>query len=233
MPSEYKAIIANLQDTVCDLSDFCKTFGIVDGRTLADVADLIKTIAQFRRMLRRAVLLFWRGDDDLFSFIDRMIYAIDEQYRRAWREGMREINLDPARDMRPEWEGVLQARIEQEYNYVLDLAQAVESARNENKPVDPLYSRVEIWVNRYNEVKDLAKTTCGADRRFVFRLGGAIDHCDTCQWLDGVVAFGSVWRDSGVMPQSPELICGGYHCQCRLEETDAPITDKQPQDAPR
>lgn len=228
----YKSVMALLSDRVNDVADFAAKFGLLDGQPLSDIMDLVKTISQYRRALRRAVLLFWRGDEDTFQFIDRMIYATDEQFRRAWREGMREIGLDPA-NMRPEWGAVLEGRIAGEQNYVLSFAEAIRKARDTGAPIDPLYTRVELWVNKYNEVKELAKVTCGKEKRYRFNLGGAVDHCDTCAWLDGVVAFGDVWAGSGVMPQSRSLICGGYNCQCGLTETQDPITKKQPEGAPR
>lgn len=228
-PEERKAIVEKLQDSIGDIADFCNRFGLVDRKGLLPILEMVKTIAQFSRMLKRAVLELWRGTENEFEFIDRMTYAIDEQYRRAWNEGMRSVGLDPVRDMLAEWENVLNARIEQEYNYVLDFADAILKAREEGGPVDALYSRAELWVSRYEELRNLAMVTCGREKRLVWQLGVA-EHCDTCLALHGIVAYARVWEASPWRPQGRNLRCGGFNCKCSLSPTDDPPTGKQPGD---
>lgn len=228
-PEERKAIVEQLQDSIGNIADFCNRFGLVDRKGLVGILDAVKTIAQFSRMLKRAVLELWRGTENEFEFIDRVTYAIDEQYRRAWREGMRQVGLDPERVFLAEWENVLNNRIEQEYNHVLDLAEAIIRAREDGKPVDALYARADLWVSRYEEVRNLAMITCGREQRLIWKLGIA-EHCNTCLALDGIVAFARDWEASGWRPQSPNLECRGYNCKCSLSPTDAAPTDKQPRD---
>ena len=223
-------IKARLTDTVCDFTTLAARMGMIGDKTLADIVDAIKTIAQFERMLRTAVLRLWWGDISQIDFLDRMIYAIDEQYRRAWREGMRSNGLDPVMDNRPEWDKVLKARINQEYDHVLDFGAAILKSKEDGGKIDALYARVDLWVARYSEVVDLAKVTTGGDKKYGWALGMTEKHCTHCQELSKIVAFGSDWVASGWRPQSSALECGGFHCDCSFYETDKPITKKQPGD---
>lgn len=229
-PDEYREIMDRLQLHIGDFATVAAKLGLINGKTLADVIDAVKTIAQFGRALRRAVLLFWRGDINEFDFIDRMVSAIDEQYRRAWREGMRANGLDPIMDNQPGWDKVLNQRINKEYDYVLDFGTAILKAREDGQPVDALYARADLWIQRYNEVADLAKITTGGDKKYIWLWGATKEHCKHCEWLQGVVAFGSVWTASGWRPKDSALECGGYRCECGLYETQLPITKKQPTD---
>ena len=57
---------------------------------------------------------------------------------------------------------------------------------------------------------------------FVWRLGATEDHCVDCLNLDGQVHTAAEWLASGIQPQSPDLACGGWNCDCRLEPTELP-----------
>lgn len=234
MPLEKREKRREIYDRLClhigDFATLAAKLGLIDGKTFADISDAIKTLAQFSRMLRRAVLNFWRGDTNEFEFIDAMMSAIDEQYRRAWREGMRANGLDPVFDNQPQWDKALNQRINQEHNYILDFGAAILKAREEGAPIDALYARADLWIQRYNEVVDLAKITTGGDKKYIWLWGATEEHCTQCAWLQGVVAFGSVWKASGWVPKGSNLECGGFNCECGVYETDLPITKKQPTD---
>ncbi len=60
-PEERKAIVERLQDSIGNIADFCNRFGLVDRSRLIDILDAVKTLAQFSRMLKRAVLDIYRG----------------------------------------------------------------------------------------------------------------------------------------------------------------------------
>lgn len=54
--------------------------------------------------------------------------------------------------------------------------------------------------------------------RLVWRLGNTEEHCTDCATLDGQAMTVSEWRAAGIRPQHPDLACGGWRCDCRLEE---------------
>lgn len=207
---------------VATVADYMEHYGIELPGDLSKHIDELKTTGHFRRVMRRATLDFYRGDIDAFEFIDVMIALVEDQLRRAWNEGMRAMGLDPKKDMLPEWEEILAQEIGKQLNFVLQYAEDIEKARAEESGVDALYSRIEMWVNRFNEVVNLAKTVVGGKEKLVWRLGRTEQHCITCYTLNNVVAYAEEWRASGYKPQNapnPMLECGGWRCDCSLIPT--------------
>jgi hypothetical protein len=215
-------ITDNLIEQISNAEQLLIGLGVNLPDELSANIDALKTVDYFRRVLRKSVLDFWRGDIDVSTFLDKMIYTVENQLRRAWNEGMRAVGLDPKEDMTPEFQAILDGVISKEFDYILNFAQAVQDARDEEKPIEPLYQRVELWANRYNEVVNLAKTETGSQVKFVWELGRTELHCSTCFGLNGIVAFGYEWKNSGYKPQAAPnamLECGGWRCDCRLNQT--------------
>ena len=192
--------------------------------------DALKTVAYFTRVLRRAVLNFYRMDIDAFDFIDIMARLIEDQFTRAWNQGARAVGFDPAQ-MTAADQAELMAKINAQADHVLNFAQDIENASIQNTSIEPLYARVDLWANRYDEVVNDAKIYFAKrspeEIRLVWRLGATERHCSTCAALDGIVATAAEWEASGYRPQhapNPLLECGGWRCDCRLEQTDAELT---------
>lgn len=189
------------------------------------VMDVTKTVAYFQRVLNRAVLDFYRDTITAGDFIDTMIRLIEDQFRRAWNEGARAVGYDP-NDMTFEDDFELLKRVEREKEYILGFAGDIENARLNGTPVGPLQARVPMWANRYNEIVSYSQTYFAKLERFEWVLGPT-EHCDSCLTLAGTVATGQQWLDArgaGIYPQSRQLQCGGYRCQCELRQTSKPLT---------
>lgn len=188
--------------------------------------EAVKTVSYYDRVLSRDVRDFYNGELDAGGFIDDLIRLVEEQLTRAWNEGMRNNDLDPAKDMTDEWRAVLQGEIDAEMEHILDYAQAIEDAAAAGEPIQPYLDRVQLWVNRYPDVVNLSMMTTKPEDRFIWVYGDT-DHCETCLTLNGIIATGAQWEESGYRPQNPPndmLECGGWHCQCRLEHTKYPVT---------
>ena len=188
--------------------------------------DALKTVAYYQRVLDKDVRDLYAGELDRDAFVDDMVRLIDEQFDRAWREGLRANGIEP-KESKPEWDKVLDERKVQELDYVENFADDILGAKKEDTPIDPLRARVSLWANRYNEVVNLAQLTSGQDHKYKW-IYGDTDHCSTCYTLNGVVAYGEDWAASGLHPQGApnnRLECQGWHCQCRLEITDEPLTE--------
>ncbi len=184
--------------------------------------DVVKTFAYYVRALRRAVLNFYRMDMDAFEFIDEMVRLIDEQFTRAWNEGAREVGVDP-KDMTDDDLAILERRKIDEQQHILGFASDIETARMEQAPITPLYNRVELWANRYNEIKNDAAIHFGGRKKLEWILGATEEHCATCSRLNGIVAWAREWEQSGFHPQgAPNLLleCQGWRCDCSLIVTD-------------
>jgi hypothetical protein len=189
------------------------------------VSRAVKTEGYYTRVLDRAVLEFYRGNITAFEFIDTMLRLIDDQFRRAWNEGARDVGYE-LKDMTAEDLQVLQVRIDNEKEYILNFAGGIEQAAANGDSVAPYRDRVSMWANRYNEIRDWARAYFGGLTRLEWQLG-MTEHCESCLTLSGTVATATQWnfaRSEGIYPQSRRLKCGGYKCQCSLAVTDKPIT---------
>lgn len=110
------------------------------------------------------------------------------------------------------------------FDYIYQYYKDIVDARVDGTSVDPLISRAQLWINRYNEAVNTATLAIEeANGGKLVWVYGDTEHCETCGALNGLVAFASEWQTSGIKPQSAPnnlLSCGGWKCQCRLEKTD-------------
>lgn len=183
--------------------------------------DEIKTIGHYSRVLNHNVLLLYNGEMTESEFVDDLAKLIEEQFTRAWREGAVNVGFDPDQ-MTDEQAEALQERILTEYDHVDNYAAQIRQASANGESVGPYQDRVDMWANRYNEVRDEARIefSKGTGQMFEWVLGPTEEHCDTCGGLAGIVATADEWDESGYKPQSQDLACHGYHCLCELRPTD-------------
>ena len=184
-----------------------------------------KTQDSYLRHMWQDAREYFTGDQDAFQFIDSFVAEIDNQLTRAWNEGAREAGVDP-REMDDPDLVILQDKIENEREYILGLAGDIDQARADGlTPAEfkqRFYSRVEMWANRYKETVNDAKLYFGSLEKYEWQLGATEQHCATCYRLNGVVATGEEWDESGLRPQNPpneRLECGGWKCDCSLVPT--------------
>lgn len=117
---------ARIQDTIDLLVDRYFDDFPLDVVCMASV----KTEAHYLRVLSRAIRDLYAGEISPDDMLQTMVELLDQQMRRAWREGMRQNNLDPDADMTEEWEAELQAIIDGEFEYVARLIDDVVAARD-------------------------------------------------------------------------------------------------------
>jgi hypothetical protein len=211
-------------------------------QTLYDICDTIpklwhmvnvKTMEMFDRQLWSYALEFFRGEITDNEFEADFIAAIENQLTRAWNEGADEVGVSPS-DMTDEDLGILQGLIEEEKGYLTGLGVDIIDAKETTSGMDAkealdafrssFRSRIDVWASKYNEMVNRSKIHFGGKKRLVWRLGATEEHCTTCSALNGIVAYAREWEQSGVTPGesgSSVLECGGWRCDCSLEETDA------------
>ena len=184
-------------------------------------------ISNYRSVLRSAVRGLWSGAIDTAQFDDNMRLAISRYLTEAFAAGAKEcgIKMD---ELTIDEQLVLADILTAETSFVSGLATAVnESSRANKGKLTPLYGRVELWVNRYNDVKNQAKILVCKDQKLEWIYGDTNVHCSTCLRLHGKVKRASQWQASGIHPQQPPndaLECGGWACACTLQPTDKPVT---------
>lgn len=188
---------------------------------------IVKSLEDYRRSLRALARGYYNGDYDRFTFVDDMVSAIGRNFTQAWNRGISSCGITPA-EMTEDEQKALESRINSELVYVLGFADAVDAAREKEEAITTLFSRLELWVSRYNEVQDYAKITVCKDKKFRWVYDPIKEHCDDCSKLNGRVYRGSIWAKYGIYPKSRSLGCGGWQCGCRFEETTDPVTKGRP-----
>jgi hypothetical protein len=219
----YKSLIA--------AADLCDRMGVeIPTDILLDMYlyDVVKTQAHYERVLSQAVRELYNGKSSEDDFLSTMTTLLDEQTRRAWNEGMRLNDLDPAKDMTEAFEAELRNIQDEEFSHVDGFIAAIVQAGKDGTPVDPLLTRAGLWASRYPDIVSRAQVfTAPKDLNFRWIYGDTIQHCDTCSKLEGIVATAADWADlqaRGIYPQSPNLDCSGFNCDCHLDSTDDDVT---------
>jgi hypothetical protein len=188
--------------------------------------DQTKSIADYRQSIRAAIYALWSGQSNYFNFTDDMVGILTRQLRIAWREGAAVCGI--ASDELSAVE--IAARdelINSQFPYLAGFAGAIEEGSKANGgKLGPLLERGELWVRQYDKAYKNAQAMACRDKKARFVLGPTEKHCRTCFGLNGRVYRYSTWVQNGaVPPRNPNFECGAAsHCDCRLEDTDEPMT---------
>jgi len=182
-----------------------------------------KNYATYRRSARNLTRGLWLGDLSPFDFVDGMVSAINREFNSAWSAVEKDYGVLPGE--RPlASQASLDLAINSEISYLTGFADAIVKGSKANGGIiEPLLERADMWANGYDKTVELAKTIVGGDKKFRWIVGNT-EHCVDCKNYDGMVFFGSQWREAGAVPRSQKLACTGIRCQCRLEETVLPKT---------
>jgi hypothetical protein len=82
-------------------------------------------------------------------------------------------------------------------------------------------SRLKLWVNQGLRALNIGKIFApvppgNVSPLFKWQRGGTAEPCSDCLELDGVIKTAEQWQRDGIEPQSPDLECGGWNCQCQF-----------------
>lgn len=197
-------------------------------RLLAGVRVVPETKTQdaYYRQIWGLTLDLYRDEISQDAFIDGMAVVVQEQLTRAFREALRQNDMDPelVNDYGEGYGDELMTMILREFEFVDGYAADIVAARAAGSGFEQFQTRAAIWANRYaeavNRANELIAEANGNNLMWVY---GDTEHCETCQALNGIVAPASTWMQLSIHPQEPPndiLECGGWRCQCRLEPTD-------------
>jgi hypothetical protein len=178
----------------------------------------------YRRNIRAATRALWLGAMDFDQFFAAMETAIRMGIPQAWHEGARECGVQPS-ELTSEERLAMQRAVLDELNYVTDFGLVIEAGSKANGgKLTPLMNRAALWVNRYKDITNRAKTMACGDQKLMWVLGKTKEHCASCLKLNGKVKRASQWDRAGIRPQHPDLECGGWRCECSFEPTDEPMS---------
>lgn len=180
--------------------------------------------ANYRQALRNAVRGLWNGVHDRSQFEDAMQAAIDDGFTRAWRDGASACGISEDEWTLDEWT-VLNEAINTELGFIGGFADAIiENSKANGGKLEPLYTRIDMWVKRYNDLRNRAKVMACKDQKLEWIVNSK-ETCRDCLRLNHQVRRASVWQAADIRPQHPDLECmesaGGVSvCLCELKPTD-------------
>lgn len=195
-------------------------------------------VDQYRASIRSAVRGILTGALDFDQAFESIMSSVRRFLTRAWHKGMKEgSNIQPS-EMTPEERIEIQKIISEENNHITGLLEFAESlaAREaagdigRRAALNSAYARVDLWANRYPDVKTRALLMARGDPKLKWGINvvrQVVENCATCLKLNDKVKRKSFWVRVGVQPQNPpnaQLICGGWECGCALVVTDEPLS---------
>jgi|SRR3990172_189741 len=182
----------------------------------------------FGRSVRSLVYGLWRGELDLFTFIDTMVFTLERNLTQAWYEGAAQCGVKSSELTEAET-NARRDFIANQYAYLLGFADAVNKGSKANKgKLGPLIERSDLWVGRYAEAKYAGMQMACKDKKLKFVRGPTSDPCEDCIGFDGKVYRASTWLAANIRPRARNLKCRGYKCLCKFVVTDDPITPGSP-----
>ena len=172
--------------------------------------------------IRAAVRGLWAGDLDKMAFINSMLASFGRRLSAAWYAGAAECGIKPD-ELSDDEKNALHEMIGQQMQHVYPFADAIIAGNKASGgALAPLLSRAEMWSSRYQDAYTRARAMACGNGKAIW-IYGDTEHCGTCLKLNGKVKRWSTWYVT-VLPKAPELECHGYRCECRLDDTDAPMS---------
>lgn len=178
----------------------------------------------YQSAINSAVRGLWQGVLTRADFQQSMTNTIGRWLTIAWREGMTDAGVDP--DNMSAAEDLALARlITGEDGFVSKFGDDIQAGNKASGgKLQPFLDRAATWAKAYGRAKELARMMANADQKLEWVIGKTEKHCRDCLRLNGKVKRASTWLDYGVRPQSRELECHGYNCDCSLKPTKKPIS---------
>lgn len=192
-------------------------------------ASEIKSQADYESQLKMLIRSLWKDRIDLFGYVDSHVSMVSRFFGQAWRQGSKDCGVNFPRDSSVEELQTFDREVNEEIGRVLPFAQEIVAAKAEPEAkVDRFIVRATMWANQWERMRNLAASMACKDRPMKWVWNPTREHCQDCATMNGRVYRNSIWRKYGILPQSRDLACHGYHCGCRLIPTDEPITPGRP-----
>lgn len=98
----------------------------------------------------------------------------------------------------------------------------LDSAEKGGISQDQLDNHLQMWINKSLRKAYYKGLESAGRNKWYMWVYGLTEHCDTCLMAHGQVHRMKAWVNAGILPQSDNLQCGGYHCQCVLTPVMTP-----------
>jgi hypothetical protein len=187
---------------------------------------------EYRRNIRAGVYGLWSGRFNFAQFVFHMVAAIERGFRRAWYDGAAECGISPIELTNLELDR-LRLETNTEISYVIPFADDIDATdKASGNLLRPLQNRAELWANRYEAIKSMARSYACKDQKLEWVWNPLKEHCTDCGRLNGRVYRASIWRKYNLEPRMKTLACRGYNCGCEFRVTTNPVTPGRPPKVP-
>lgn len=174
------------------------------------------------------------GQLGMLEFAAEMRVTVDEFFPQAYTAGLTDGGVPVSSMNDPEVSDADRQRLsfeigrEQEFTnkFVNELFVSLMNARASGDPQqvedvrNRFTNRLVLWQDKLQGIYNLGVVSARGDQMMEWMLGPTEENCRSCVAAGGQVHRGSQWLEHGVMPQSKNLECGGWRCQCSLVPTD-------------
>ena len=152
------------------------------------------------------------------QFKRAMVAAFLDIFEAGWQDGGAELPLD---DEALNWLGDRQSQ------EMVNIDSLFQNARDIRKQKDFDYfawssARADGYVSALQGVYNAASMLAKGKQMLTWHLGQTEQHCDTCASLNGKKhpAYWYIERNYIPRQAGAAMDCGGYNCDCRLEDRD-------------
>jgi hypothetical protein len=185
---------------------------------------------RYRRAWRSITRGLWSGVLTYVQAYEEALVALRRGMRSAWHEGLAEFGIQPD-EMTSDEKAALEGMTVGQSQYINGFLVAIEErSRAKGGKLSPLFTRAGMWIQRYNEARERAKSLASANPKLKWFYGDTIDHCFDCRHVVGRVYRKETWDRYGWIPGSRSLSCGGWQCDCKRRPTDERCTPGRPPD---
>ena len=162
----------------------------------------------YRMAIRNAVRGLWKDVIDITQFTEIMWLAVEEGLTNAWFTGAKDCGIMPS-ELTIEERRALNDAIIREVQWIDGFAAAIEEQRD--GLLSPLFHRSDVWIGRWEGVRDQAKTMACSDQKYHWTLGGSEIACGSCLALSTQTRRGSFWHEKGILPR----VHGAWYLSCK------------------
>jgi HK97 family phage portal protein len=169
------------------------------------------TRAEFQIEVARLITAANADETSRRAFAGALRAALRRSGLMAFRDGMESGGYSPE-SFSPDEITLFRAWLAESSDYVTNLG---DSLFKQGDTPDSEF-RSELWANKSLDDIYYAGLRIGApDQLATWKLGGTIDHCDSCATRNGQSATIDAWGKVG-FPRDRRLDCGGWRCDCDL-----------------
>jgi hypothetical protein len=190
-------------------------------RAFKAVENLAPISAEYHDRITQALISFFDGGN-MVSGRNEMKRAISDAFNDAfdlgWVDGGRDFPVDDGAN------GWMEARKAAEFGFAEELFQQAKELKKEDgfDYFAWATARADAYTSALQAVYNAGVMWAKKNQVLTWRLGATERHCSTCQSLADGKHRASWYIARDYIPRKPgaAMDCGGYNCDCRLEDKD-------------